>query len=536
MKQKILLIIVFGFSVLFSYAQDRPEAKPFEYPFADGDEDTRGVYGDDDRKEVTEIGWTKDYARATAVMIKKDKIVGNKVYAPSLRQQLSKYYGINKFDANVKFLDQPVAASCTGFLIAPDILVTAGHCIETMEDAKDFVWVFDYTQDNNYNASSGYLTIDPNNVYEVSEVLDALLYNGKTTNSDGQVIEQKYDYSFLKLNRESDRKPYRFRTGGSVNKYASMYTIGCPTGLPLKLTDNAYVVENEVDEWFKTNIDGFPGNSGGPVFDANGFIEGIHVRGSRTYSTIEEAWKGDYIYDEDCRCIKTVVWESATGDGKSWKEYIIGSQEHRIGYYEKANLLNSALYSNVDYAIRKKDQERLEYWLVYKWIVDKDYTEATGRFEFTAAKNGNLEALRTLIKISEKADLVDSKGNNLLFYAVDGGNAEMISYLVREGARINANNKAGQSPLLYALINGNSNMAKALIEKGANTNIVGNEGYTPLHYAVRNGSMDLVRVLVQKGADLNAKDAYGKTPFKLAKSQKQKSIKKYLKKAKKGKV
>lgn len=536
MKQKIVLLIVFGFCILFSYAQDRPEPKPFEYPFADGDEDARGVYGEDDRKEVTEEGWTADYARATAVMIKKDKIVGNKVYAPSLRQQLSKYYGISKFDANVKFLDQPVAASCTGFLIAPDILVTAGHCIETMEKAKDYVWVFDYTGNNDYSSSTGFLTIDPNDVYEVSEVIDAYNYNGKVTKASGEVVSQSLDYSFLKLNRQSDRKPYRFRTGGTVNMWASMYTIGCPTGLPLKLTDNAYVVENEKDEWFKTNIDGFPGNSGGPVFDANGFIEGIHVRGSRTYSTIEEAWKGDYIYDADCRCIKTVVWESAVGEGKDWKEYIIGSQEHRIGYIVKPSILNAALYSNVDYAIRKNDQERLEYWLVYKWIVDKDYTESTGRFEYTAAKNGNLEALQKIIELSKKGNLVDKNGNNLLFYAIDGENTTMIPYLVREGARINSTNNLGESPLFYALNKGSSSMALALIEKGANVNFVGSEGNFLLHSAVRKGDLEMTKILAQSGAELNVKDMDGTTPLKLARKLKQKSIKKYLRKAKKGKV
>lgn len=535
MNIKISILYFLMALVSYSYAQDFPKPEPRDYPFSDGSDTSRGVYGADDRKEVGDRSWVKDYARATAVMIKKTDLVGNKLYAPTLRKNLSQYYGVNKFHENVKFLNQPIAAYCTGFLIAPDILVTAGHCIENMEQANEYVWLFDYTTNNNYNSSTGYMTVDPKNIYEVKEVMDAWLYSGNVRTNSGDEYYADYDYSFLKLNRESERSPYRFRTGGEVKLFTNMYTIGCPTGLPLKLTDNAYVIDTDNKEWFKTNIDGFPGNSGGPVFDALGYIEGIHVRGSRTYSELEDEWKGDYIYDETCKCIKTVTWQSAI-EAQNDDEYIIGSQEHRILFNKYPDVRYEALYNNFDYAIRTKDDERLDYWSVYTWMLDKEYTVNRGRLEFSAVKNNNINALQKLLGISGAYNAVDANGRSMLFQAISNNNSEIYEYLIKKGLSPNKPDNNGMTPLNYALSNYKSEMAKKLIANGAKVNDHKYGEYSALHYAVNNGDLDMVTLLVSKGADLSSEDYDGVTPLKLAKQLKYKSIKKYLKKAKKGKV
>lgn len=142
MIRKALGFALLMFSgVFFVNAQDKPKAEPMQYPFGKPGDTTRGVFGEDDRKEIKDAYEFKDYARATAVMIPKSSIKGNKVYASTLRSRLIKIYGSSNFDSSVKFLDQPTCANCTGFLIAPDILVTAGHCIETMSKAEDYVWL-----------------------------------------------------------------------------------------------------------------------------------------------------------------------------------------------------------------------------------------------------------------------------------------------------------------------------------------------------------------------------------------------------------
>ena len=170
------------------------------------------------------------------------------------------------------------------------------------------------------------------NVYEISEIIKA--------NFNKDVDD---DYSVLKLDRKSARTPYRFRTSGKIQLESPVYTIGSPTGLPLKFANNAKVINNTADKWFKNDIDTFPGNSGGPVLNSLGFIEGIHVRGA-TVETYDGTFAGDYKYDPECDCIKTVESKNAN--------YNAGAQSHRITSIP-FELHYQAIYDNIEYAIIK---------------------------------------------------------------------------------------------------------------------------------------------------------------------------------------
>jgi hypothetical protein len=167
--------------------------------------------------------------------------------------------------SDVQFLDQPIASGCTGFLIAPDILVSAGHCFtkgggQQYESPRDpnfggisgKVWIFDYTNDVPFNRSSNYITIPAENQYRVAEMLDAKLVGGGTTGSD---------YAIMRLDRPTNRKPFKFRFGGKVTTGDFLAMVGAPDGLPLKIADSAYVINNNGARSFKTNLDAFHGNS-----------------------------------------------------------------------------------------------------------------------------------------------------------------------------------------------------------------------------------------------------------------------------------
>lgn len=122
-----------------SYGQDKELPVPAEYPFGNPKDDSRGVFGDDDRYEVSDVSGIEDYTRATAVMIPKESVYGNSLYGVTLRDRLTYQFGTENMDKNVKYLDQPTIAGCSGFLVAPDIMVSAGHCILTDDDAKDSI-------------------------------------------------------------------------------------------------------------------------------------------------------------------------------------------------------------------------------------------------------------------------------------------------------------------------------------------------------------------------------------------------------------
>lgn len=515
MMRKLLLVLLALSFISFLRAQDKPNPEPLQYPFDEiGTESTRGVFGLDDRKEVKDADGVADYVRATAVMIPKKNIKDNRVYGETLRELLTYQFGTDKFDSNVKFLDQPTCAYCTGFLIAPDILVTAGHCIKTIEDAQDYVWIFDYTNELKHSKFFGYVEVDPKDIYEVKEVLGAEFENTE----DGKV-----DYSVLRLNRQSERKPYRIRTSGKVSAWGDVTTIGSPTGLPLKIVDNSYVIDNTPKKWFKNSIDGFPGNSGGPVFNENGFIEGIHVRGAVEYNN--GRYTSDYKYDESCDCVKTVEFTFTFGTA--------GSQAHRILEMPHELLLRS-LYENLEFAIKNHLPSRFKSWLIYSWMFDREYTKNRGRLDILAAEVNNLEALKE-IRERSKSILSSEEENLMLKTAIDHNNYDMLDYLLADGLSPN-NENTSFSLLEYTLNRGKMNPAMLLLDYDADVFIKNSQNENLLHIAARIGDMELIEKLVSKGVSAKSKNNNGLKPEDIAKKYKHKVAQKYLKKARRGKL
>lgn len=497
-------------------AQENSQTREIEYPFAaPGSEVTRGIFGwKDDRKEVKDAEGYEDFVRATAVMISKSNIYNDEFYSWSLRERLQRQFGTNKFDENVKFLDQPAIGSCTGFLIAPDILVTAGHCIRSLQDAKKYVWVFDYTSESKF-INGRKLKFKPENIYEVESII--------VTKLDDRT---KDDYAFLRLRRKSNRDPYRFRTSGKVLEDTKINTIGSPTGLPLKFTTNAVVVDNKPKNWFLSSLDNFPGNSGGPVFDQNGFIEGILVRGRDVYSEADGRYTGDYKYNLKCKCIQTVsinsIWE--IGD----------CQSHKITEVP-TKILIEAVYQNIEYAIKNNLEDRFNSWSIYNWIFNHKYTKQQGRFENLAIEQNNTYALKQILKITAES-MSDQQARQLIDFATSKNNDDILQILLESGLLADAGLNSTYTSLQNAVIADNLSIAETLIFHGADTKIKTNSGDNLLHLAARNGSFEMAKLLVKNGVDAGAKNNNKRRPEKVAKKSGHKSLAKYLKKARKGRL
>lgn len=510
MKNYYLLSIALVFSLLSLNAQDQ---KIIEYPFAEpGTDVSRGVFGTDDRKEVKDAEGYEDFVRATAVMIHKESIYNDEFYSWSLREKIQNKYGKDiEISDDVRFLDQPAIGSCTGFLIAPDILVTAGHCINSLEEANQFVWVFDYTSESEF-INDRKLQFEKENIYEVEEVITS-------------IYDDNDDYAVLKLKRKSDRAPYRFRTSGAVLKDGAINTIGSPKGLPLKFATNATVVDVSQSQWFKSDIDSFPGNSGGPVFDQNGFIEGILVRGAVTY---DDDWSltGDYYLDSSCNCIKTVTWDSV--------KYTAGCQSQRITTIP-ADALIMSIYSNMAYAIKNNLEDRFNSWYIYSWIFNHNYTNQHGRFENLAIEQNNTYALKQILKLTAES-MSDEQARQLIDFATSKNNDEILQILLDSGLLADAGLNSTYTSLQNAVISGNLSIAEALIYHGADTKVKTSSGDNLLHLAARNGSFEMAKLLVKNGVDAGAKNNKKRRPEKVAKKSGHKSLAKYLKKARKGKL
>ena len=512
--KKNLLIVVLGLLPLISQAQDSIQT-PKEYPFGEPGSTPRGVFGNDDRMEVKDAEGYEDFVRATAVMISKKSIRENRIYGYDLMERLKLQFGTSKFHENVKFLDQPTIANCTGFLIAPDILVTAGHCVTTLEEAQEYIWLFDYTSEVHYDGYNRYIEVDPENVYEVTEVV------GAKFETEGDI-----DYAVLRLDRKSDRRPYRFRTSGTVANGTAINTLGSPTGLPLKFSTNATVTDAEPTYWFKSNIDSFPGNSGGPVFDQNGFIEGILVRGAVEYTN--DGYSGDYKYDPDCDCIKTVTWENVDGTA--------GCQAHKITTIP-GEILIQAVYENLYYAIENKLHDRFQDWDNYEWIFADSFLGDREPLEERAVILKDFGALEKIMKVKAK-DLSDYQARRLIEGAAWRDDATSLKVLLDAGLYADAGMDAEETVLQMSIKWGNPEVVELLLSYGANKNVKDKDGNNLLHLNAgsANGNTTISELLVGHGVDAGEKNKFGMRPEKVAKKAGHKDLAKYLKRARKRKA
>jgi len=167
-----------------------------------------------------------------------------------------------------RFSDQLSLTDCSGFLVGKDILVTAGHCMTTKQDCSSYKWVFGYDDQTTKFAKS--------EVYGCKEIIDQ--------SADYNLLGYAKDYAVIRLDREvKGRAPLKFRTKGKIKKKTKIAVIGHPSGLPIKIADDARV-KNTFGLTFKANLDTYGGNSGSPVFNLKtNEVEGILIQGKADY-------------------------------------------------------------------------------------------------------------------------------------------------------------------------------------------------------------------------------------------------------------
>ena len=222
------------------------------------------IYGDDDRIDVpnsTNEMLTR-LAGSTAAMISASDIAAD---GSLPRETLGESFNLCPGE---KFADQINPAVCSGFLVRPDILVTAGHCVRDQDDCENYKWAFDF-----YNGVS---KLKDSQVYSCTSIIKTVV-NSKVTGNGA-------DFAVLQLDRKVEgRRPLVFRESGETSEGTPLVVIGHPSGLPTKIAGGANVRSIE-SGYFIANLDTFGGNSGSAVFNAiTGNVEGILVRGEIDY-------------------------------------------------------------------------------------------------------------------------------------------------------------------------------------------------------------------------------------------------------------
>ncbi|MEW5950427.1 MAG: trypsin-like peptidase domain-containing protein [Elusimicrobiota bacterium] len=258
MKNKITLLIPI---LLFSanlYAENPARSIAGYMPVA--------IYGNDDRAEFYQTDEiSKKLASSTAALFRSKDLsdLGNGFH--QIRPvTLKEKFNLNENEA---FSDQPAVSFCSAALVGKDLILTSAHCLSQVPCEKIKI-AFDYRIE-----SAG----------RYPEFLKSQdIYSCKS------VVSQKYDpngadYAIIKTDRQVNRTPLPVNRKDDIKKNTKVFVIGYPSGLPVKIANNAKVREVKT-EFFITDLDTFKGNSGSPVFNNETMkIEGVLSRGGTDY-------------------------------------------------------------------------------------------------------------------------------------------------------------------------------------------------------------------------------------------------------------
>ncbi len=135
-----------------------------------------------------------------------------------------------------------------------------------------------------------------------------------------------------------------------------------------------------------------------------------------------------------------------------------------------------------------------------------------------AAMNGDVAAVRALLKKGVDVNEAQGDGTTALHWAAIKGNTEVAQMLIFAGANLRATTRlGGYTPLYLAAKGGHSAIVAALLAAGADPKATTTNGTTPLMIAAAAGDTRTITALVENGSDINAKDtAKGETPLMFA--------------------
>ncbi len=249
---------------------------------------TNVIYGSDGRLDLYQVtdDRLKLLADSTVALIRNSDL---SVLNSSQVAVAGRNYGSDmNLCASEKYREQDTAAFCSGSLISPDLILTAGHCLETQSSCDNTAFVFGFAV-----KSVGVLpkTVSPSDVYRCRELVKTFRDNSGA------------DFAIVKLDRTvSGHRPLAVRPVGDVTLTDSLVVIGHPVGLPVKIATGGTVRSISNANYFQANLDTYGGNSGSAVFNAQtGVIEGVLVRGEQDFESRGSCTVSKVCADGACR-------------------------------------------------------------------------------------------------------------------------------------------------------------------------------------------------------------------------------------------
>jgi hypothetical protein len=266
------------------------------------------IYGEDNRHDLYEVTnpLYRKLADSTVVLVEDSAVIQNssgqvQIKAKSFRELMN-------VCSTERFADQPSGGFCSGTLIAPNLMLTAGHCITDASSCASTKFVFGY----DVNVKGKY----PTSVAERDVVgCKQIVYR--------QQVGSGADFGIILLDRaithHAPAKLAKGRLQNEITKGTALVMIGHPAGLPTKVEDGAKVRDGTRPGFFVANTDSYGGNSGSGVFNrTTGELEGVLVRGEQDYvyhgsCIISNVCAEDGCRGEDITKVSSVIPQLPTG-------------------------------------------------------------------------------------------------------------------------------------------------------------------------------------------------------------------------------
>lgn len=244
------------------------------------------IYGEDDRLDLYQVEDESmlQLARSTVLLVNNSSLQSTE--EGDLRLRLTNYGTDYRLCHSEPFREQHIAGFCSGFLVGPDTIITAGHCIRSQVNCNNTSFVFDYAiKEEGIHPES----VDPSNVYRCARVIRSEASSA--------------DFAVIKLDRPvENREPLELNLTGSPAPGTPLTVIGHPAGIPTKVAGGAEVRRVVGSTHFVANVDTYGGNSGSAVFNSTtGAVEGILVRGETDFVIRNGCYISNVCSQNGCR-------------------------------------------------------------------------------------------------------------------------------------------------------------------------------------------------------------------------------------------
>lgn len=255
------------------------------------------IWNEDTREDVNLADFDGELAQATALLLHKHRITLDQDGHFSVPvDPLVLNYPLCQEE---KFLDQNILGHCSGVLVAPRVLLTAGHCIKEQKYCDDIYITFGRNQEKAQTKR-----FSEKDLYTCKHIL-------KTVSTPSN------DYALIELDREvTQAKPVKIGRSNALTVNDSVLSFSYPLGLPLK-KDRGEIIRNDpMDHFIRVKVDTFSGSSGSPLFNSQKELVGILSTGSEDFEDDMEELHRNFISGT---CVKV---ERCTGNNCFGERYL----------------------------------------------------------------------------------------------------------------------------------------------------------------------------------------------------------------------